>query len=1351
MESCAVIPQIKGKDGNVKDSKLFNDLLSFTNNNREQTNRLYYITKNPKFQSDYSDVLKYDDLGEVTMNSLLKLDLSSMLEESNLKRKISENYGFFEKGIPIVLDDTTENYNSLVEKAISFNTSSEYKDNFSAIIKRTPERGIYVSLEKSTTENQVLAQKMAASYNLNKKIRDFLGKNGISVGALNSLDLALGRSGVTDFSKAFKEGEGIAELIRIANGSKGEEVLPEEFAHFIIESMENEPVVSRLLNLMSNRELAESVLGDSYGAYETLTDKALAHEAAARLLLDSIYELNSLQKGVWDNLLSRVKNKFNSKFSKMDAESLLRSVGEAKAAAQQLATNLPLQKISLQISDRQLSHIDERLDSIRKLLKRLQEQEIKRYHIYKTRTTKRGIKEDTSGFQASQRQFINLLESHLMSGKFMEGIVFYLKEANDTIKSIKNLYEKLQTPSLGFEEEARYLREIGNYIGTYSTTIQDIRSTLNEGMLDDQELGPEIKALVNSISETLSRAKTHLGELSFRHFNNFLQKYFPNEGIDITFKGKEQHIGREDLKNLLKHTDYDPSLVNIWINSAAETNDIIIKLADSIIKKYKDRARNETIALRKRIQVAAQKLRAAGISNEDFMFEKDSKGEYTHNYVSEIQWSKFKEAQRDMYKRVELKYGKEPLGDNLNKRNMEIAQWYKDNTDEQHLPNNKYRNPNFLSGAELAYYNEFMAIRKELLNLLPPNIYAEPGKMENPMRAIQVRRDFIDRLSHSPVENWWGEIKESLADTLIRREDDTEFGVRLAPQDFTGRELMSLPIFFTKKIDRASDLSHDTVSTLIMFADSVYNYSNLSEIVDSLEVGRDVMMSQWGKEFGRTASKELGGKPVVSMVKEFGNTVVEKLSKDNANFITAYNNLLDSQIYGRYLKDEGTIGNTKIDKQKAASFWNRIASLNQLALSALAAMAASAQDMTNVNQEAVAGEFFNAGELFKADGIYFKNLPGILKEIGTDIKSSKLSLFIEKFDILHDYENEVRELSFGKGWFKKMLSSNTLYFMLRMGSHWGETRTALAQALHMKLKDSRGNQINLWDAFEVKPIDSSHPEYGATLELKKGVLKEDGTELTEVDFEQFKNKCMALNQRLYGIYNQADINALQRTAIGKLAFLYRSWMIPAINRRFGGAQYNFMLNSDTEGYYRTLGKFLWSTLKDLKEFKFTIMVYWQEMSNVEKANVARALTELNTFAVLIAANSFLLSDWDDKKNPWIMRNLAYLSRRLQTEVGAMAPTPLIFDEAFKILKSPMAGIDPAEGLLNFVWDAVNPWHWGLETDFMGLGDEERLIKGGKYEGHSKLYKSFMNSPFLPMKRSIERAINPEESMPFFNN
>ena len=81
MKSCAIIPQVRGKDGDVRDSRLFKDLLSFTNNNRKQTNRIYYTTKNPQFKSDYSDILKYDDAGEVTMKSLLKLDLSSFMEE----------------------------------------------------------------------------------------------------------------------------------------------------------------------------------------------------------------------------------------------------------------------------------------------------------------------------------------------------------------------------------------------------------------------------------------------------------------------------------------------------------------------------------------------------------------------------------------------------------------------------------------------------------------------------------------------------------------------------------------------------------------------------------------------------------------------------------------------------------------------------------------------------------------------------------------------------------------------------------------------------------------------------------------------------------------------------------------------------------------------------------------------------------------------------------------------------------------------------------------------------------------------------------------------------------------------
>ena len=52
---------------------------------------------------------------------------------------------------------------------------------------------------------------------------------------------------------------------------------------------------------------------------------------------------------------------------------------------------------------------------------------------------------------------------------------------------------------------------------------------------------------------------------------------------------------------------------------------------------------------------------------------------------------------------------------------------------------------------------------------------------------------------------------------------------------------------------------------------------------------------------------------------------------------------------------------------------------------------------------------------------------------------------------------------------------------------------------------------------------------------------------------------------------------------------------------------------------------------------------------------------------------------------------------------------------------------------------------------LGLGDEERLIRSGRYEGHSKWYRSWMESPFLPMRSTVLRMINPEESMLYFNN
>lgn len=52
------------------------------------------------------------------------------------------------------------------------------------------------------------------------------------------------------------------------------------------------------------------------------------------------------------------------------------------------------------------------------------------------------------------------------------------------------------------------------------------------------------------------------------------------------------------------------------------------------------------------------------------------------------------------------------------------------------------------------------------------------------------------------------------------------------------------------------------------------------------------------------------------------------------------------------------------------------------------------------------------------------------------------------------------------------------------------------------------------------------------------------------------------------------MNAFQKTAIGRLAMMFRKWLPSAMTRRFQGENYSLELEDNKEGYYNTTGKFL---------------------------------------------------------------------------------------------------------------------------------------------------------------------------------
>ena len=599
------------------------------------------------------------------------------------------------------------------------------------------------------------------------------------------------------------------------------------------------------------------------------------------------------------------------------------------------------------------------------------------------------------------------------------------------------------------------------------------------------------------------------------------------------------------------------------------------------------------------------------------MFERDSKGNLSGNYISEINHALFRERMRTMFKSLNDKYGKNPIGEDADRYNKERLAWFESNmetVDGVRQPKRSiYESMEFrkLNKAQRDYYNTVMDIKAKLDALLPDKY----TKLNN---AIKIRKDLVERVKSSDsVKSGAKQIWESIKDEFIKRTDDVEFGDKATVKDFENREVQMLPIYFTKLKEGESnnDLSTDIVGTMTAYAAMANDFDEMNKIIDVLEVGRDILRE-------RQVTQISGGKPLVEKFKAVGRKVESKLTLrgDKTRFMERLNDFFEMQVYGRYMKDEGTFGKSNVDKGKVANFINRLTSMNNLALNILSGISNVATGKVMMRIESLSGEFFNERDTLVADKNYGKELPAFLAQLGDRVKTNKLALWDELFNVMQEYEQDTREVNFDrKTWFSRMFGTSALFFMNNAGEHWMQTRTSLALANAYKMKAPNGKEVSLWEAMEVVPIDSSNKKLGAKLQVKKGYTKADGSEFTKEDIIKFSRKSAAINQRMHGIYNKADRSAVQRLAIGRMGIMFRKWIKPSLNRRFKSATYNYDLDAWTEGYYLTTGRFMNALFQDLRKAQFDIASKWGELTNTEKANIRRALTETAHFLTVMAA------------------------------------------------------------------------------------------------------------------------------------
>ena len=1087
-------------------------------------------------------------------------------------------------------------------------------------------------------------------------------------------------------------------------------ILAEEWGHFVVDAVKDSPLRDRMLNSLKNEEVLQKVLGSEYDRYNEVYDgdiDLMAKEALGKMMAQVLNNYDPTAPN--DRLFERYKKSVLDFFGKRDADEIDEIINRVREQVYEFTTNVFNGKYQLDISSRdynkRLFNLGNDVSRDYNILKRIIQQERKRLAIYGkgAKATAREREEKKGSFDEKQKLFIDKLTNDLENHRELEGIYTYLTEAVRMLRQLSDKLDTVHNSQTSWKDKFSALRSIRDYMSSYGSIMEELRQEMYKAKQEgDMRFKEKLQESLDEFSGLLARLGSDWAEVSKDEFARFLAP-FEGEGISMSIRGERKQY---NIRELLDYIEKDISIVERWTDAMADSTDPILRIYDSLVKDQKNKARYNTINNEKEILMHSKKLEDAGIRNTDFMYEKTSDGKITGNFVTRYNWGDYFAALSKYAKSLSQDMDRE-------EKSILISRWKRANTDKNGNPIEKYYNPQYDAiqrNAAMKEYYDFMINLKRNLDYRLPARYVRFNK------APQIRRDFLERVMGK--DNKFQYLWESFKDNLVRREDDTEFAY--ARQDFEGNQIYNLPIYYTRPLKDKNDLSTDCTSTMIAYAAMANDYAAMNDVIDALETGKTILSE-------RKVAQTRGGK----IMREVLNKVPSNLTKkgDIANFMARLNDFMLMQVYGEQMKDEGTV--LGVDVGKAVNMLNKLQSYGTTALSVLTGTANLAQNIVISNIESISGQFFNKSELAKADWEYTKLLPQYLGEIGNRIQTSKMALFAEKFNVLQDYKQHVRGVDWDrKTWFSRFFKEDTLWFTTSAGDHYTQMRTGLALAMRLKLQDKDGKPISLYDALEVQYLDEAHPEYGANLVIKEGVTDQDGKAVDNRYFTSVTKKIRGINNKLYGIYNQEDKNAMQSRAVGRLLMMYRNWMRPLWLKRYGVERYNYDTGTFEEGYYRTLWNFMNTLRKNLKKGELDIVKQWHNLDDAQKSNIYRGLAEIATFLSLMGIIATLKgTPDDDDKDDWLTEYITYSIIRLKADLGSLMPGPTMLDEGLRLFDNPFAAVKVLKNTRQLL-NLFDPDVWTTEID------------QGIYKGYTKAEKIMLQP--VPFIRQFQNLFDPEE-------
>lgn len=513
--------------------------------------------------------------------------------------------------------------------------------------------------------------------------------------------------------------------------------------------------------------------------------------------------------------------------------------------------------------------------------------------------------------------------------------------------------------------------------------------------------------------------------------------------------------------------------------------------------------------------------------------------------------------------------------------------------------------------------------------------------------------------------------KENIKDKFSFRADETEYN-RANDQQFVPVRFHA-PIGTKEGEINPNDLSYNLGESLARFTTMAINNEKMREIINEMELAKDLVGA---REVVKKGVPKIGtGSNAYRQLKEF----------------------LDANLYGELkLTETWEVAGQEINVGKVADTINSYTSLRSLAINLFSGISNVTYGQAMTMMEAHGGQFFNKKDLIFANLEYDKSITGFMKDVNQKKPTSKIGLLNMKYDTLQEFDeygNPIKDSTLGRRIFKK----GSLFFLQTSGEHMMQSTLMVAMMKNKKFKLKNGVEISLYDAYTV---EDGH------LKLHPEVAEQYSTQ----DLIDFSQKMNAVSQKLHGIYSNIDSAIFQRRAVGRMAVMFRKWLVPGIRRRYQSKQYDERTESIEEGYYMTTLDFITGFKGDLKNFKFKLMqTKFKDLEPWQQANLRRAAMEISYIVGSLALIAIIrgLSDDDEKKRGWMANMMLYQLYRFNSEAMFYVHP----GETMKILKSPAASITAAENIMTFA--------------YRGMADAALVLTGqepARYKRDSGIYK-----------------------------